>query len=649
MSSSPVELLFRQQPKSNPAELLFGEVESLPDADIAVNITLPPLTVAALIGREVEVTANITLPALTVSANVLVFEPIEIVATIPLPPLTVAVSADYDIAVSRPLVNQRSSSWQKANALSINRGARHNVTVKRLDGKKSRWQGALGADLSSASAYSEGVPVKGASQSGFEDATRVQTWETRTLHQDAIRDRRQSSDSVWQNGVPVRFDRTSLFSDMLRGARPEIVAKWDQGVGVRKQHDHDIRLASTLRKPLLSTFQQAWRPRPGQSQPPQPPGPEPCYLPDTNLLFDGLAATDGHLIFICERHDGGGGGPTETIVVPVRSVYMVINNILLRRVSDNFLIPTFALSLSIDADSWTWGFSASLPATALDAVMPSASTPIELDASINGTSYRVIVESIGRERAFNSDTIRISGRGKNAVLAAPYAPTQTFTNASQRTAQQLMDDVLTLNNVPLGWTIDWQLDDWLVPAGAFAAQGSYIDGLTAIASAAGAYLQPHPTLQQMRVLLQYPIAPWEWATVTPDYELPSAVTVRESTEWIDKPAYNRVFVSGQSQGILGQVTRTGTAGDLVAPMVTDPLITEVNAARQRGISVLGDTGRKALLGLRLPILQETGVILPGKFVRYTDGADEMIGIVRGTNVEATSPEAWQTLEVETQL
>jgi hypothetical protein len=84
-------------------------------------------------------------------------------------------------------------------------------------------------------------------------------------------------------------------------------------------------------------------------------------------------------------------------------------------------------------------------------------------------------------------------------------------------------------------------------------------------------------------------------------------------------------------------------------MVTDPLITEVNAARQRGISVLGDTGRKALLGLRLPILQETGVILPGKFVRYTDGADEMIGIVRGTNVEATSPEAWQTLEVETQL
>ena len=46
---------------------------------------------------------------------------------------------------------------------------------------------------------------------------------------------------------------------------------------------------------------------------------------------------------------------------------------------------------------------------------------------------------------------------------------------------------------------------------------------------------------------------------------------RESLRWLEKPAYNRVFVSGQDVGVLGQVTRAGTAGDVLAPMVVDPL------------------------------------------------------------------------------
>ena len=645
---SAVELLFRQAPKSNPAELLFGEVESLPDFEVAANFALPGLTVDVFLGKPATVTADFTLPALTV--NVLVAAPTTVVAAFTLPALTVAVTADYDIFVSRPLVNERSPAWQKANALHQQRATAHNVAVERLDGRQSAWQKGRGIEVGPGVLHSEATSIKTASASGFDAAARVNTWESRQAHEDTLRDRRQSLDGVWHEADALTFDRTSLFADMIRGYRPEIVGQWQEAVRLHKRHGHEIRLGLKLNKNYGTRFQQAMRPRPGQQVPPTPPGPDPCYLPDPNLLFDFGIATDGHLIFICERHgDGDGDGPTETVVVPVRSVYVVINNIFLRRVSDNYLIPTFSLSLSIDADSWTWGFSASLPATALDAVMPSGGVPVELDASINGNSYRVIVESISRERSFNSDTIRVSGRGKNAVLAAPYAPTLTFNNTIDRTAQQLMGDVLTFNGVPLDWSINWQLDDWLVPASAFAMQGSYIEGLTAIASAAGAYLQPHPTLQQIRVLLRYPTAPWDWNSATPDFVLPSAVTVRESTEWIDKPAYNRVFVSGQSQGILGQVTRTGSAGDLVAPMVTDPLITEVNAARQRGLSVLGDTGRQARLGLRLPVLQETGVILPGKFVRYTDGGDEMIGIVRSTNVEATSPEAWQTLEVETHV
>lgn len=337
-----------------------------------------------------------------------------------------------------------------------------------------------------------------------------------------------------------------------------------------------------------------------------------------------------------------------TVVVPIRKVYMIINNASLRRVDGNIALPVFNMSLSIDADSWTWSFSAALPGSALSDLEPSESgAPVEVEAMINGVSYRALVERVGRERSFGKSDIRVSGRGKTALLDSPYAPSQSFSNSAARTAQQLMADVLTVNGQPMDWGVNFGLDDWLVPAGVFSQQGSYIAALNAIASAAGGYIQPHASLQSISVLPRYPVAPWDWASVTPDFDLPSDVTTREAIEWVEKARYNRVFVSGQQSGVLGQVTRAGTAGDLLAPMITDALITTASAARQRGLSVLADTGRQAELSLRLPVLAETGVITPGKFVRYTDAGATRVGIVRSVGVEVGMPEIWQTLGVQT--
>ena len=44
--------------------------------------------------------------------------------------------------------------------------------------------------------------------------------------------------------------------------------------------------------------------------------------------------------------------------------------------------------------------------------------------------------------------------------------------------------------------------------------------------------------------------------------------------------------------MLAQVTRAGTAGDVLAPMVVDALITQAAAAGQRNIAVLADIGRQ---------------------------------------------------------
>jgi hypothetical protein len=489
-----------------------------------------------------------------------------------------------------------------------------------------------------------------------QNAARVGTWPALLISQDAHRvgqwRQARQQDARALHPAPLRI----RWQERIRGLGPELRAPWQTARPMRL--DVMSRFQRGLWRPVswLTRFQRAIWPPPWSRVavlPPEPPW-DPCYVPDPNLLFAQPWTGGADLLFVCERHDGGGGGPEPPppplVVVPIRSVYIVLNTVTLRRVADDAQVPVLDMSLSIDADSWTWGFSASIPGQALALVAPDSNGPIELEATINGSAWRVLAEQIGRERTFNASTLRVSGRGKSALLDAPYSPTRTTSNDIARTAQQLMDDVLMLNNVPIGWDIDWRIDDWLVPAGAFAMSGPYIEGLTQIAGAAGAYIQPHPTAQTLIVLPRYPAPPWDWASVTPDIELPAAVTVQEGIEWTERPAYNRVYVSGASQGILGQVTRAGTAGDLVAEMVTDALITAPEAARQRGIAILGDTGRQAAVTLRVPVLSETGVIKPGQFVRYVDGTDNnlhRLGLVRAASVAGGFPEVWQTLQLET--
>ena len=342
--------------------------------------------------------------------------------------------------------------------------------------------------------------------------------------------------------------------------------------------------------------------------------------------------------------------PGALVVVPVQRVYIVINSASLVRVDGGIQIPMLAMSMSLDVDSWTWTASASLPGRALDAVAPDSSgTPVEVEATINGVPYRFLVETINRDRTFNQSALKIGMRGKTALLDAPYAMTQSFGNTGPRTMAQLAEDVLTVNGVAMGWAVNWTPEAWTVPTGAFSHQGTYIGALNALAGASGAYVQPHRTLQELSVLSRYPTAPWDWPGASPDFELPSAVTVQEGIEWVNRPNYNRVFVSGVSQGVLGQVTRLPTAGDIVAPMVTDALITDAVAVRLRGLPVLADTGRIAKVSLKLPVLPATGIIEPGKMVRYVDGAVTRIGICRSVAVSlgANAVDLRQTITVET--
>ena len=344
-----------------------------------------------------------------------------------------------------------------------------------------------------------------------------------------------------------------------------------------------------------------------------------------------------------------GTQPAGQIVVPVRSVYMVQNSVTLYRMPAGTEFEASSFTLDIDADSWTFGWSASLHRSARAHLVRSPSTErVEVQALINGQAVRLAVDSIGRDRSFPTDRISVSGRGRAAELDEV---SLNFDNVAARTAQQLMADVLTVNGVSIGWSVDWQITDWLVPAGAWLHQGSYISALQDIADAAGAYLQPHFTDKVIRVLPRYAQAPWDWATLlTPDIELPVAATTLENTEEVIKPAYNRVFVGGVSMGVFGPVNRDGTAGDMMAPPVTHALITAAEVHRQRGLAVLSDTGVQEHLTLKTLLLPETGIIMPGKVLRYVTEDGPGLGIVRKTNINMSQwPQMHQTLGVETHV
>ncbi|MBL8965123.1 MAG: hypothetical protein JNK70_13785, partial [Phycisphaerae bacterium] len=516
---SLVDLLFQQTPGAT-GDLVFGETENA--------LTLANATIRG------------TFPALRVAVRVVTVERVTISGLFA--PLTARLSGTYRSNTQRPTVGQTVHSWQLA---------RHSE-----DGTAWGQQDALGASAGWAGSWKRGARAAAAVVHWLPDSVIGAPIHRSVRHRDAsgvgalMAAAHQDATPVWQDRVGIfegagsRHDGTRFrHQDADRRSRLSRASAWQVARRRQRSNGNGFQVATPFSQAWQGRFQEARVPPIGVRvvRPPEPPVPSPCDTPSGHLVFALPGRADADLVFVCDASPA----PTDTtVVVPVRRVYLVLNDVSLHRLIDGAEVPIFTLSLSLDAGSWTWGFEAVLPVSAEPLVDPAhAAGPVELVVRVNGTAFRVLAEAISRERRFGEASIRVSGRGRNAVLAAPYAPVMTFSNAEARTARQLMDDVLTLNGIPLGWSIDWGLTDWNVPAGLFTQQGTWMEALVAIASAAGGYLIPHPSDQSIRVRHRYPVAPWEWNTVTPDFVLPVDAVARESLRWVEKPGYNRVFVS----------------------------------------------------------------------------------------------------------
>lgn len=342
------------------------------------------------------------------------------------------------------------------------------------------------------------------------------------------------------------------------------------------------------------------------------------------------------------------------IIIPVRKAYIVINSASIRRVSNNLPLPASALSVSIDFQSAHWSWSATMPLSALSNLeRDQPGVPVELEATINGTVWRLAVERKDEDERFGGGLLSVGGRGIAAELSDPVYPIVQHDNvANAANARQLAEQALSFNGVSLGWSLDWQAADWLIPAGAWLFSGTPMAAVARLAEAAGAYVQSAPDTRTLRVLPRYPVKPWEWGSAAAGAVLPAEATLVRGASHQDKPGYNLVVVRGETGGIEGRVKRAGTAGDRPAPMIVDPLATHMDAITGRGIAVLGDTGPQVITRLETGVLTAGGVIPVGTLLSFTRGASSQMGLVRGLSVSATAARGRsptvvrQTLEVE---
>ncbi|GEQ76470.1 hypothetical protein CTTA_3475 [Comamonas testosteroni] len=437
-------------------------------------------------------------------------------------------------------------------------------------------------------------------------------------HQDGLRDRLAEQRSGMQSAMPL----VAGVSTDHQTARP-----WLLGFAVR--------------------YQEAVPPPPGISKRPGPPvDPEPpvdrCYVPDPRLLFKALAARDGRLIFVCEH----GIAPQPQFVIPLLPVYMQVHHLTAHLLPSLEPVVLTDVTIAADDDSYCWSLSANGPEHLLDQLAPVGGLPQRLQVGIDGMQFVFAVTSTARSRSFDRRRVAVQGVSVTSLLAAPYMPRTTWISDADADAQQLARAALEFTGVSL----DWQISDWLVPAGAWSFQGTPLQAVLRMAQSVNAVVRSHRTAEQLIVAPRYPVLPWEWGAAVPDVQMPAAVIVTDELRPDPRAEYNAIYVAGGSVGgVLGHVVRSLSARDKLAPQIQDDLITHADAARMRGSWALAASGNKLQHSISMPVLTggtNPGILNPGQLLEVADTDGTWRGLVRGVSVSASMPRVRQQVTVE---
>ncbi len=604
--------------------LVFGDQGAvvIPDADLSIDTDLPGLgELVALVGVNLSMDAE-------------------------LPGLDGEVALQWDANVSRVTRAALQTCWQQGRRLAGGVVSAWEQAQPQRSGAIARWQEARPLAAGTRAHWQESVrhraPVRGHWQAASVLRSGVRTgWqETQRL--------RGGSVVRWQEAAGLRHALRSGWQETQR-LRAALQTGWDDGLRLRASLGLGFGAAVPVRVRLQAVWQEAMRPRSGVSPDPAlPPNKDPCYDPATlgRLVFSALADGGGRLVFVCER--GGEPDPeAPQFVIPLLRVYMTVHTIDAVLLPGMERLPLKGITVSSDDDGFGWNLTASGPADPLlDMLSPVNGEPKQVKVSIDGIDFVFAVEQPERSRRFLEHVVQVRGSSVTALLGAPHVAESAWSTSVTMTAQQIILQALQFTGVDL----DWRIDDWLVPTAAWSHRGTPLSVAQRVAEAAGAVLRSHRTLPTLQVAPRFPRVPWEWGAATPNVVMPGQIITTDSLQSTAGVEFNAVYVSGSVQGgIVGHVVRTGTIGDVLAPEVSDRLVTDVVSARQRGISVLSAAALKRRQTMTVPLLTggtNPGLILPGYLIQVQEPGETWRGLVRGITVTTGVPTVRQQLVVE---
>ena len=556
----------------------------------------------------------------------------------------------YDNAVSRPFTRSAGVAWQAAAAHATQAGL---PWVRGLEFRAAAalpWDAGLVRDALAALPFVATEPARSAGLVAWDAGQALYRSGTDSFTD--LLPRHSAGLAPWHAGVLVARAEGDSWVQLV----PLPVAKggaWQEAQALSRRTDARFAVAVPYLRHAVVPWQATRQPAAGREAPPLAP---PAYTPFTNLDFQcRYTLLNPRAVFLnfgahpCPNQFGA-----PLYVLPAR-FYMSVNNVSALRLPDMAEVPLYGVNLSADVGSFAWSFSATGPDALMGLLAPVGGAPVQIKLVLNGLEWRFVVDSRRRSHEFGRKSVQITGRSVTALLSAPFSREQQYLNSTAQTAQQLALQALSAS----GAGLDWGLDDWLVPAGAWSHTGAPLSAVQAIAQAAGGYVQCHRSLPTLLVRHPYPTlpggvpgGPWNWGgAFAADVALTPDAVITDGIEQQDSVAVNGVYVSGTSQGVVVLVKRTGTAGELLGALVTDPLITHVTAATQRGLAVLGAAGAKYLQTLQLPVLTggaNPGVLDVGQLVQVNDTVPWR-GRVRSVSVSASSPSLRQTVAIERHL
>ncbi|MER2490702.1 hypothetical protein [Catenovulum sediminis] len=315
-----------------------------------------------------------------------------------------------------------------------------------------------------------------------------------------------------------------------------------------------------------------------------------------------------------------------------RRVHTVIHSLKCYRDSDNTQVHITSFNMNTSRDQW--GFSFAMQCASKGEAQKLAhinGEPVDVRIELNGHIIRGIAENISRTKVFGSNKYSVSGRSIAARLAEPFEIPIAYSNSSAMNATQIIDDVLT----GTGWTYTFDLTDWLIPAGALNLQSaSTMDVIATIAKAAGGIVIADTDFKDIQLIPRNKAPFWTLGQATEDHQINDSVILNISDNPANTPLYNAVFVRGEQQGVSTKIKRSGTQGDKLAADVVDPLITHIDAARQRGTSELAESGKGANIKLTTTIMNGLPLINPGALIAIDESAEQYKLVCDSTSVSA---------------